>query len=290
MISVITCYATPTLVENLSASIRDTIGLPFELIAIDNTRSEYGICRAYNEGIAKARYPFVCMVHEDVTFQSHNWGILLCRHLSNPQVGLIGVAGGDTRSLIPSSWSIPVFSNEISLIQHYKYQKKSSERIYQTRSKNAIEENEVVVLDGVFLATRKSILANYQFDEKNFPGFHGYDIDFSLQIGQSYQLKVVFDIIIHHFSDGNPGKSWLLSAITISEKWKRHLPVSLYKDNKRLMKYQHWKAMQVFVQKCKETEMPKLFTAWLVLKYSLTRYFSMRRFLSILLYYFQLFF
>lgn len=289
MISIITCYATPHHLDNLSASIRNTIGVPYELIAIDNIGARYGICKAYNEGIARSRYPFICFVHEDVIFETKNWGVLLCRHLSKTEVGLIGVAGGDSKSMIPSSWSIPVFSNEINIIQHYKYQKKNSERVFQTRSKNAIDENEVVVLDGVFLATRRSLLDQYRFDEKNFPGFHGYDIDFSLQIGQAYHLKVVFDIVLHHFSDGNPDKSWMESAIVLSRKWKHHLPVSLYRDNKQLMKLQHWKTMQVFLEKSKELEYSGIPIAKLMLHYSFNRFFSIRRFLSLLIYYIHLF-
>ncbi len=67
---------------------------------------------------------------------------------------------------------------------------------------------EVVAVDGVFLASKKSVIENVPFDEKTFTGFHFYDIDLSLRVAQKYKVLVTTDILLKHYSPGDPGKEW----------------------------------------------------------------------------------
>jgi hypothetical protein len=55
------------------------------------------------------------------------------------------------------------------------------------------------------------------FDEE-LPGFHLYDIDFSLRVGQRYKVAVSYDIIIEHFSEGAFSNEWLISNIKYHNK------------------------------------------------------------------------
>ncbi|MBC7850701.1 MAG: hypothetical protein H7Y31_13250, partial [Chitinophagaceae bacterium] len=175
MISIIICSADPRKLSFVTDNITNTIGLPFEVIAIDNSNGQYGICEAYNTGAKKATHSFLCFMHEDVFFETDNWGEIVCRHLNNPSIGLIGIAGGDAKSIVPSSWSIPVFSNEINITQHSKKNPAEKERQLVSRGSSISAANRVVVLDGVWLCTRKTVFGEYQFDQKTFTGFHGYD-------------------------------------------------------------------------------------------------------------------
>src|SRR5690606_41354082 len=111
----------------------------------------------------------------------------------------------------------------ISIIQNYKNLHKESEHV--TNHPDSINSPyEVVTLDGVFIGTTQTNWETHRFDEKTFKGFHGYDMDFSLQLVQHKKLYVVFDILLEHFSEGNPNRDWMSAAIEVSDKWKKHLP------------------------------------------------------------------
>lgn len=226
MVSIIVCSINPRLIKLLEENIKCTIGVPYEIVTVDNRKDNFGICKVYNKGAKRAKYPFLCFVHEDVSFKTENWGKNLICHLSIPETGLIGVAGGAYKSSIPSSWSASK-NHYLHIIQHYKHINK--EPLYVKRGGENNEPAVVLALDGVFLATRKDVYKKCKFDEQLLKGFHGYDIDFSLQVSQTYKVKVVYDILLEHFSEGTPGKEWLETAILISKKWEKYLPASLYK-------------------------------------------------------------
>jgi glycosyltransferase involved in cell wall biosynthesis len=280
MLSVIICSVNPVALATVKKNIEETIGVPHEVIAIDNGKNQYGICKAYNEGARKATYPFLCFMHEDISFETANWGQMVCAHLADERTGLLGVAGGDAKSAVPSSWSIPVVSNEINLVQHYKRNKAHTERILVTNPHTTGVKKQVAALDGVWLCTRRSVFEQFAFDETTFTGFHGYDIDYSLQVGTRYNLYVVFDIVIHHFSEGNPDKRWIDSALLISKKWKNRLPVSIHPLTASEYNWHHWHSMQVFIQHLFRLEYSYVTIIRSYLAWSFTRFFTFRRFLS----------
>jgi hypothetical protein len=280
MISVIICSVNPVSLANIKKNIQETIGIPYEIIDIDNSKNQYGICKAYNEGGAKARFPILCFMHEDISFETQHWGDLVCRHLADDSTGLLGIAGGDAKSLVPSSWSVPIISNEINLVQHYKSNKAPVERIVTTNPNVPGPKKKVVALDGVWLCTKKEVFDQFKFDEINFAGFHGYDIDYSLQVNTRYDLYVVFDIVIHHFSEGTPDKKWIDSAIRVSSKWKHRLPVSVYHLPISSYNLHHWQSLQVFIYRLFNLDYNYFIIIKFYLVYSFTRFFSVRRFFS----------
>ncbi|UAB81228.1 hypothetical protein INR76_00280 [Marixanthomonas sp. SCSIO 43207] len=223
MISIVVSSYQKHYFEAFSESVAKTIGtIPYEIIQIWNPGS-MGICEAYNRGAEKAKYAYLCFVHEDVLFKTKAWGNLILAHLQNENIGAIGVAGSAYKSEIPSSWSIFKTYNALHILQHYKEKSKRPQIIKQP---NNVDLFQVVALDGVFIATRKAIWKQFPFDEKTFTSFHGYDVDFSLAISQKYNLFVVFDILIEHFSQGNANNEWLLESMKISDKWRKVLPAT----------------------------------------------------------------
>lgn len=73
MISIIICSKNKDLLKDVSANIELTIGVPYEIIAIENNKGEFGICKAYNDGASKAKYDIFCFMHEDISFETQNW-------------------------------------------------------------------------------------------------------------------------------------------------------------------------------------------------------------------------
>lgn len=219
MISIIISSYKEFYFQQVSYSINETIGVPYEIIKIYNP-NVYSITKAYNLGAEKAKFDILCFIHEDVKFYSKDWGKNLLTHFKNiSNLGLIGVAGSTEKLPVPSGWGNPDKNkNKIHILQHNK--KGNS---YKISSFNGQDIDFVEVIDGVFIATKKSIWKELPFDE-NITGFHLYDIDFSLQISQKYKVAIAYDVLIEHFSHGNFSDDWIDATIKYHKnKSKAHL-------------------------------------------------------------------
>src|SRR5688572_480816 len=117
MISVIICSASSLLLNNIKKNIKDTIGVPFEILAYENSKVQRGISQIYNQGVTEANYEILCFVHEDVVFDSVGWGeeVLTAFNL-NHKLGLLGVAGSSYKSLAPSGWQSSDVPQKINFI------------------------------------------------------------------------------------------------------------------------------------------------------------------------------
>ena len=280
MISIIICSVDKQLLDKLVLNIRETIGVEFEIISTDNSIDKLGICKIYNESAVNAKFPILCFMHEDISIDTKNWGGLVVNYLADKQTGMLGVAGGDTKSSVPSPWAVSAISNEINIVQHDKFNKKPARHIVISNPEKTGTLKQVVTLDGVWLCTKKEVFDQFRFDERTYTGFHGYDIDFSLQVNSKYKLYVVFEILINHYSEGTPDMRWLESTILVSKKWKRDLPVSVYPLSKSQYIQHHWRSLRLFLLhlfrlKFGYVEILKFYFA-----YSFTSYFSFRKFLS----------
>ena len=222
MISVIVCSINPLLLANLKNNIQSSIGIDYEVICVDNRNDKKGISEVYNEAAKRATFNILCFVHEDVFIHSNNWGISLLKVLSDEAIGLVGVSGTIYKSNYPSVWSACDQSfYRSNTIQHFKSEEQPVISIINPFNR-AVEE--VAVLDGVFLATKKSIFDSYFFDEKIFKNFHCYDLDISFNIGTDFRIIVTYDILLEHFSEGSLNRSWVEDSIKLHEKWNQILP------------------------------------------------------------------
>lgn len=228
MISIIIASVKKELLHKVVENIGNTIGVEFEVLSVDNSDSTMSLCEIYNNGAEKAKYEIVCYMHEDVEIQTENWGqIVLQQFNSNAKLGIIGVAGSSYKPLAPSGWGgdsytgLTTFSN---FLQSYK----ESNRVEHLLNNPTAERlAKVVCVDGFWLCTQKSIAIEKRFDEEMLKGFHCYDIDYCLNVGQEYDVCVTFDILIRHFSEGNVDKNWLFDTLNVNEKWKSILPKSV---------------------------------------------------------------
>lgn len=276
MISIIVCSVDTKVLERFKQSTMRTIGVEHEFVVVNNKKNTYGICAAYNLGAAAAKYDCLCFVHEDVLFHTMDWGIKIIQALGDPEIGAVGIAGGDSFPDLPATWSVSARSNEIRIVQHYKRQEKVSEEIYASYHKE--QRGQVIALDGVFICTRKSVHQQFAFDEKNFPGFHGYDVDFTFQISRQYKVFVLFDIQLEHFSEGNQDKTWLETTFVFYSKWQHMLPASIHKLSDVERERHHWVALQVLLGHMKRLRYSYVQRVGILFRYGLKR-FNLRNFL-----------
>ncbi|MFD0749289.1 glycosyltransferase [Mucilaginibacter calamicampi] len=233
MISVIVATRNNQLLQQLSDNIQKSIGLEYEIIAINGDKAGKGICRIYNEGAAKAQYPFLCFVHEDILFHTQGWGLNLLKHLRQEDIALVGVLGATVKTRTPSEVFIPV-DNLVRFNQLQRRTGKTPEHYFYNPNKE--DSSEVKVVDGLFLACTQVNHARYPFDEQTLKGFHGYDIDFSLGQANNGKVVVVYDILLEHFSYGGHSVSWIDDQMILLKKWHAELPAYLPSAQKSILK------------------------------------------------------
>lgn len=223
MISVIICSRTSTIGTALSENIKNSIGCEYELISIDNSKNTYSIFEAYNLGIQKSKFDFLCFIHDDVFIYKKNWGECILDIFNKDQrIGLIGVAGSKIKSKMPSPWwNCPENQKAINIVQHYNHKNREKMALGFGKSSNV----EAMVIDGVFIAARKD--DNIRFDT-GMRGFHNYDLNISFEYKKwNYKIIITNQVGLEHYSTGSLNGDWVKSTYRIHRKYKNILPLKI---------------------------------------------------------------
>ena len=229
MISIIISTYQPTFLEALKNNIEQTIGVPYELIAIEN-KGEKSICEVYNTGVKKAQFEQLCFVHEDILFHTNNWGQNIINHFKVNDVDLLAVAGSTYFSLMPGGW----WSSRLTYQNLLQSTKENIEPVLESKGDNPLRRNQVIAFDGVFFCVKKEVFNIISFDQTTFKGFHFYDADFSMQLHEKrFRVYCIYDILIQHFSLGNLDNNWIDNALIFQKKWEKSLPVSISEISKK---------------------------------------------------------
>lgn len=225
MISIVVSTHNPEHYRIMQKSASETIGVEFEIIPIENYGT-YSIAEAYNMGAKMAKYKYICFVHEDVIFETNNWGLILANMMDDDsKLGLIGAVGAKRLSRYSLGWCNPFLLE--TLCGHLNQGFNSWDNyVYEDYSPNKSGIDYVVALDGFFLFTKKEFWEENNFDVKVVKGFHGYDLDFSLQIAsKGLKAAVNKNVLLCHYSPGNNDKNWLYANCRVLRKWKRIFPL-----------------------------------------------------------------
>lgn len=222
MLSLIICGRTVKISSYLEKNIDNTIGVPYEIIWIDNSSNRYSIFQAYNIGVEESAFPFLCFMHDDIKYHSKDWGVNVTNHFNDVHTGAIGIAGGAYLTYMPSPWWVSGINYEY-LVNVNKG--KASNKELLVGGVKAIK-NEVVSLDGVWFCIKKQLFEQIRFDENCYDGFHFYDLDICAQIKTlGYKLFCVSDVLVEHKSDGCLDETWMKNALIFQKKWKSYLPL-----------------------------------------------------------------
>lgn len=255
----------------LTQNIGKTIGVPHEIVWIENKNRKYSLTEAYNLGASKAKFELLCFIHDDVEFVSDNWGSVAVELLKNEQYGLVGVAGSRNFSKIQAGWW------GYSAVRYHRYSiinGPDAQKDLMICNPENERVSKVTVLDGVFLATTKKIWSQFPFDESNFRGFHGYDLDFSLQIGQKYNVGCCFQIPIVHKSKGRLTDEWFESMKMIQKKWSHYLSSSVLNEPKAVVALAERKNIEFLLLVMIQNEISKINVFTFLFRYLLGNNFS----------------
>ncbi|MUP44175.1 hypothetical protein E0K83_00260 [Gramella sp. BOM4] len=204
MLSIIISTYRNNLYEALIKNINITIGnIEYEIIPVVNP-GKMSISRAYNMGAETARFKKLLFLHEDIRFNSDNWGINLIKSLNTNNVGIIGLAGNKRKSNLPTGHDQGIPKDKYIFVTH---QVNGMKKI--NRHKDLIR---VKTLDGVFLALNRDVWKELKFNE-SLKGYHFYDLDISLRASKNYSNFVNPNISIQHFSRGQFNDQWIINCL-----------------------------------------------------------------------------
>ena len=226
MISIVVCSVNKEGRALFAEELERTIGVEHELIMIANDVEKLSICTAYNKGAAAAKYPFLCFIHEDVTFHTIDWGAALVENLRNKKTGFLGLAGSTLKTRNPSPWWITHENPQALSYRRVHYIQSGSEQSQSTRDDGLLAE--VLLLDGFFLACTTETWSQTRFDEKTLRGFHFYDMDICMTAHAGGLKNYVYrGALIEHHSSGSLNKGWVQGAEAFQKKWQPSLPAAI---------------------------------------------------------------
>ena len=229
MISLIICSKYPETATSLVRNIQETIGVDYEIVHIDNSHRQYGICEAYNIGVERAKGDILCFMHEDLIFHSYDWGASVEYYLDNGMTDMLGIAGS---IYVPAhyDWRFGKIGY-VNLIQglhtygeHPVYYNKG------IRWDVTAPLKRVAIVDGCWFCIKKVHFLNgeMRFDSETFKDFHLYDSDISMQANKAgLTISVPSDIIIEHTSEGFYTNAFKEGSADFVNKWKGHLPYAV---------------------------------------------------------------
>lgn len=195
-----------TLRSRLAASVQP--GLDQILI-----RAGSGLCSVYNQILESASEQADCeavvLLHDDTYILDPNFRAkILSAFRSDPSLGIVGVVGA---SRIPSLawWESAAKVGEV----------------YESRGfiDFGSPRGPVDVVDGLLMVLGRNVFTRIRFDERTFPGFHGYDIDYCLQVrAAGFSCRVIPMEILHKTKGGLGNQDeFLRASLAMAAKWAR---------------------------------------------------------------------
>jgi len=186
---------------------------------------EKSLPQVYNEIINESKYDIVVLVHDDIIFETKNWGENVLKHFKkNQDYGILGLAG--TKYLPESGRWWEVMAAAYGVVNHTDGQKKWVSTFSKDGGKRI---DETIIVDGLFIAIDKNRI-KHKFDE-SFDGFHFYDLSFCLpNFLDNVGIGVIYDVRVTHLSVGMTNEKWEENRKIFAEKYADELPIDISDD------------------------------------------------------------
>lgn len=199
-----------------------------EVLPYENN-GKYSLTEIYNKGLNDASSDIVVFCHDDILFETNNWGKKVLKAFEkNPEYGILGVAGTD--HIISGMWW------EIRNAMHGTVKHTDGTKVWANMySENYRDQlKEMVVVDGLFIAVDKTKIQTI-FDDK-FKGFHFYDISFCLSNHiNGVKIGLISNILILHKSVGQVNEQWGKNKTLFEEIYGNQLPICLNEGNANII-------------------------------------------------------
>jgi hypothetical protein len=188
------------------------------------------IFRSYNALLDRAAahedLEALVLVHQDAELMSPDLCATIRATLADPAVGLIGCVGAiGVRSIAWWEGSVTL----ASFINRYEEHGGGDLLSFSWDWADAppyARAGEVDTLDGFVLVLAPWVVRNVRFDE-SLGSFHGYDLDFCLQVRDAGRKVVTADFrAIHHrpLEMLSEPRGWIEAHMRVAEKWDGRMP------------------------------------------------------------------
>jgi len=180
--------------------VKKTCGVSnIEFIGFPNNKK--GLPELYNKAIKNSKNDIIVFIHDDLEFNTNNWGKKLLTHFNKSDYGVLGLAGSTD---IPENGMWWQDSTKMVGIVNHKHEGRKWESKYSNNFGKEIIET--ILIDGLFIAIDRTKIKEY-FNEK--VKFHFYDLYFSLgNHFQGVKVGVIFDVRVTHLSIGQTNQEW----------------------------------------------------------------------------------
>lgn len=193
--------------------------------------NQYSLPEVYNKALNELGKEDAIFVfcHNDITFDTKDWGKVLLRHFNNPRNNyqIIGVAGTTELHSHGCWWTDATgknmnFSKMVGIVNHdnglRKWESKYSNPHFGVKP--------VVLIDGLFMAV-DPVEIEHKFDE-SYKGFHYYDISFCFpNYLDGCNIGVITDLRITHGSVGMTNEQWEQNRQQFATQYADELPISI---------------------------------------------------------------
>ena len=199
--------------------LKKTSGLKIvEVIQKINDGSK-SLSQVYNEILNESKNNIVVFCHDDLEFDTKDWGKRIIKHFDNSNFGILGLAG---TTEIPKSAMWWEDKRKMIGIVNHKHEGKKWESKYSKSWGDEISECSFV--DGLFIAVNKKRIKE-NFDE-SVKGFHFYDVYFSVKnFLQDVKIGVIYNVRVTHLSIGQTNEIWEENRKVFEEQFKESLPI-----------------------------------------------------------------
>ena len=218
-------FSTRNIDNTFIEMLKKTSGVPNPEVVPVSNNNEYSLTEVYNKIINESKNDIVVLCHDDIYFDSKNWGQKILNHFKrNSDYGILGLAG--TTSMPKSAKWWEDFSKMKGIVNH-EHDGKKWESKYSTSKGNVLDK--VILVDGLFIVVNKKNIKK-PFNEE-IGGFHFYDVDFSFRnFIEDVKIGVMYDVRVTHKSIGETNEQWEKNREVFAEKYKDVLPVKIKRN------------------------------------------------------------
>jgi hypothetical protein len=174
--------------------------VPHEIIGIHDAKS---LCEGYNRGARKSRGDLLVFSHDDVEIVTPDFAPRLIASLQvNDVIGVVGSTYACGATWFGSGW--PYLRGQFAM----PVESGAGVHAYVFGLHDQLA-SQVQVMDGFFLAAKRSVAMAVPFDETTFNGWHLYDIDFTFSAHvKGFRVAVCNDQLMIHKSHGKFDETW----------------------------------------------------------------------------------
>lgn len=208
--------------------VKETSGVHTKIYSYTNFNT-LSLPEVYNKAIGEVdnKDSITIFCHNDIEFDTPNWGKKILNHFNNNKnYQIIGVAGVESLNSHGCWWldenNQMNFSKMVGIVNHFngirKWKSKYSEPHYGIKP--------VLLIDGLFMAVDLDNI-EHKFDE-SYKGFHFYDVSFCFpNYLDGCNIGVITDIRITHKSIGQTNEKWEENRKQFAEEYKEYLPITV---------------------------------------------------------------